>query len=116
MYLYLAPEVLEGKPYNKSVDVFAFSLVLLEIVLSNAGWVKKHISKLSYMQGIRPYITAELNDLYPELVAIITEGWDHDPALRPEFLTIEPRVAALEPSDRGSPGSFDSTLESDHHH
>ena len=27
-FIYMAPEVLEGKRYNASVDVFAFSLVL----------------------------------------------------------------------------------------
>ncbi len=34
---YMAPEVLEGQKYNKSVDVFSFALTLLEIALGDAG-------------------------------------------------------------------------------
>ena len=34
-----------------------------------------------------------------ELVALIKEGWATDPAKRPEFLSIEPRLAALKRRD-----------------
>ena len=70
-YLYLAPEVLEGKRYNKSVDVFAYALILLEIALSNAGYVKKLIaSKYAYVEGWRPPIPSYLEDEQPKLASV----------------------------------------------
>ena len=98
-YLYMAPEILEGKRYNKSVDVFAYALILLEIVLSNARWTRKGFTKFAYAQGWRPTIPQDVHRDWPELADLVKRGWQQDPSKRPEFSSIEPRILALKPDE-----------------
>ena len=99
-YLYMAPEVLEGKRYNKSVDVFAYALMLLEIVLSNARWtLKSGFTKLAYVQGWRPTIPGDVHQEWPELEELINEAWQRDPSKRPSFVDIERRILELKPDE-----------------
>ena len=86
--------------YNKSVDVFSYGLVLLEIAVGKADFVKlSGMDRTSYVSGKRPGISSELRETLPEVCVLIEEAWHEDPTERPEFVTIEPRLAALCPAE-----------------
>lgn len=38
----MAPELLDGRPFNKSVDVYAFGIVLYEVGMSVSDYVISH--------------------------------------------------------------------------
>ena len=81
---------------NKSVDTFSFALLLLEIVVGDALYVKSHWpGRFAFVKGWRPPFPPALAEEQPELVALIEQCWAQDPSSRPDFNSIEARLAAL---------------------
>jgi len=89
---YMAPEVLASAPYGTAADVFSFGILLWELLAE----------QLPY-QGLEPMqvITAVLQrderpPLNPrwdvELVRLLCECWDRDPAKRPPFRALVARL------------------------
>ncbi len=98
-FLYMAPEVLQGKRYNKSVDVFSFVIVLLVVAVGDAHYVRDHWRhKFAYVEGWRPPIPEEVHKELPSVAELIAAGWDKDPAARPSFLAIMDSLNAIRPS------------------
>ena len=72
------------------MDVFAFSLVLLEIAVGDAGYVKRHIrGREGYSLGHRPPLPLSLWEELPYLAELLECGWDNDPSKRHDFSFIE---------------------------
>ena len=79
--------------YNEKADVFSFSYVLLEIVLSNSYWVKDNFSRRF---GWRPPIPLKLDEAAPDLVALLSDCWAADfRERRPAFSAICTRLELL---------------------
>ena len=114
-YRWMAPEVIERRPYGYPADVYSFGVVLWEMFtygkvpyellspVQAAVGVAKH--------GIRPKIPSSV----PEAVRKIMEiCWDADPLQRPTFETLEGMVdAALvkaEETKSAKPKTFTSLL------
>ena len=87
---YMAPELLQSKPFSRKVDVFAFGMLLHEILTGKLpfhGWRPATIVD-EVPKGARPDVP-ENEDVFPrELQALVRRCWDTDPNERPEFAEI----------------------------
>nr|GME09893.1 serine/threonine-protein kinase STY17-like [Ipomoea batatas] len=87
-YRWMAPEVIEHKPYNHKVDVFSFGIVLWELLTGEIPYV--FLTPLQaaigvVQQGLRPNIPKHT---HPKLAELLENCWHQDPTKRPEFSEI----------------------------
>ncbi|XP_050886581.1 serine/threonine-protein kinase STY17 isoform X4 [Lathyrus oleraceus] len=84
-YRWMAPEVIQHKPYNHKADVFSFGIILWELLTRKLPY--EDLSPLQAAVGVvhkdlRPEIP---RDAHPKLVELLHWCWHKDPSLRPEF-------------------------------
>jgi serine/threonine protein kinase len=88
---YLAPELMQAKPYSRKVDVYAFGILIWEVLARRVpfnGWkptdIVAHVTS-----GKRPDTSASTfgleADAVTDLKALMERCWAHEPAERPEF-------------------------------
>jgi hypothetical protein len=95
---HMAPECLEGKPYDQSCDVYSFAIVLWSL-FSSMPLYPGHtmfdiISRV--VNGQRPsidFITSE------KLSTLIQACWHQDPSKRPTFAQLKTSLSQLSDSD-----------------
>eukprot|EP00002_Diphylleia_rotans_P020379 TRINITY_DN3959_c0_g1_i12.p1 TRINITY_DN3959_c0_g1~~TRINITY_DN3959_c0_g1_i12.p1 ORF type:complete len:2096 (+),score=283.10 TRINITY_DN3959_c0_g1_i12:43-6330(+) len=84
--LWMAPEVLDGKPYELCADVYSFGIILWEIMtreepyheLDNTSGIPHLVGK----QGLRPTIPKNVPE---EIVLLMQSSWDQNPNNRTNF-------------------------------
>lgn len=80
---YMAPEVAKEKPYNISVDVFSFTILLWQICSLDTPFsglnVQTHFEEV-VLKGVRPPINPNWTK---ELSALMGKGWAEDMYARP---------------------------------
>ncbi|KLL02682.1 MAG: hypothetical protein MRECE_53c001 [Mycoplasmataceae bacterium CE_OT135] len=86
---YVAPEVLNSKPYTQASDIYSFGIVAYEILSGLPPYYDKahdiHLA-LEICQGLRP----EFNIKIPQLLEdLINRCWDADPRKRPTANELE---------------------------
>ncbi|KAF3446845.1 hypothetical protein FNV43_RR12025 [Rhamnella rubrinervis] len=87
-YRWMAPEVIEHKPYDYKADVFSFGVVLWELLTGKLPY--EDLTPLQaavgvVQKGLRPTIPRHT---HPLLVQLLERCWLQDPLLRPEFSEI----------------------------
>nr|XP_009611847.1 serine/threonine-protein kinase STY46 [Nicotiana tomentosiformis]XP_016472441.1 PREDICTED: serine/threonine-protein kinase STY46-like [Nicotiana tabacum] len=123
-YRWMAPEVIEHKPYDHKADVFSFGVVLWELLTGEIPYA--YLTPLQaaigvVQQGLRPTIP---KDTHPKLAELLEKCWQQDPTQRPDFseildilqhLTREVGGDGEDKQKDKSIGSFFSALRKGHH-
>jgi len=86
--VWLAPEIMEGKPYDEKVDVYSYGVIMWETVTRED--FLGHISFMSAIEeavlnGVRPDIPDECAQRFPEFKELIELCWHNSSDKRPSF-------------------------------
>ncbi|XVF63064.1 hypothetical protein PTKIN_Ptkin09bG0058800 [Pterospermum kingtungense] len=98
---YMAPEVLDGKPYNRRCDVYSFGICLWEIYCCDMPYPDLSFADVSsavVRQNLRP----EIPRCCPSsLTNIMRKCWDANPEKRPEMDEVVRMLEAVDTSKGG---------------
>lgn len=84
-YRWMAPEMIQHRPYNFKVDVYSFGIVLWELITGMLPFQNMTAVQAAFAvvnKGVRPDIP---QDCPPALAEIMSRCWDANPAVRPTF-------------------------------
>ncbi|KAL7210161.1 hypothetical protein ACSBR1_031678 [Camellia fascicularis] len=98
---YMAPEVLDGKPYNRKCDVYSFGVCLWEIYCCDLPYPDLSFAEVSsavVRQNLRP----EIPRCCPNSLAnIMKKCWDANPVKRPDMNEVVKSLEAIDTSKGG---------------
>lgn len=95
-YRYMAPEVFEHQPYDKSVDVFSFGMILYEMFEGVAPFEDKDAydaATLVARDDKRPEMRAQTYP--PQMKALIEDCWSPYTPKRPPFVEIVKKLEVM---------------------
>ncbi|KAK8954354.1 Serine/threonine-protein kinase HT1 [Platanthera zijinensis] len=98
---YMAPEVLNGKPYNRKCDVYSFGICLWEIYCCDMPYWNVSLAEISYAvagQNMRPRIPR----CCPSALAnVMKRCWHVNPDKRPDMDEVVRLLEAIDTSKGG---------------
>ncbi|KAL6848886.1 hypothetical protein ACP4OV_021469 [Aristida adscensionis] len=98
---YMAPEVLNGNPYNRKCDVYSFGICLWEIYCCDMPYPDLSFSEVTsavVRQNLRP----EIPRCCPSSLAnVMKRCWDANPDKRPEMAEVVSMLEAIDTSKGG---------------
>ncbi|KAM2621680.1 hypothetical protein TB2_026402 [Malus domestica] len=120
-YRWMAPEVIEHKPYDHKADVFSFGIVLWELLTGQIPY-----SSLTPLQAAVGVVQKSLRPTipkttHPRFAELLERCWQQDPTQRPPFSDIIEILQNLakevgnEGEDRRRPGGFFSAIRWGNH-
>ncbi|KAL0741213.1 hypothetical protein Bca4012_082726 [Brassica carinata] len=95
-YRWMAPEMIQHRPYNQKVDVYSFGIVMWELITGQLPFKNMTAVQAAFSvvnRGIRPTVP---NDCLPVLSEIMTRCWDGNPEVRPSFVEVVSMLEAAE--------------------
>jgi serine/threonine protein kinase len=99
---YMAPEVVESLPYNEKVDVYAFGLLLWEMLQLTRVFDGMSISEF-YGRVINGGARPPLDPSWPaDIKKLISQCWHADVDRRPNFHQIAERLATVFSEEKGA--------------
>lgn len=87
-YRWMAPEMIQHRPYDQKVDVYSFGIVLWELITGMLPFANMTAVQAAFAvvnKGVRPAIP---QDCLPVLSEIMTRCWDPNPDVRPPFTEV----------------------------
>ncbi|XP_069146625.1 serine/threonine-protein kinase STY46 isoform X2 [Solanum lycopersicum] len=123
-YRWMAPEIIEHKPYDHKADIFSFGVLLWELMTGKLPY--EYLTPLQaaigvVQKGLRPAIPKHT---HPKIAELLEKCWQRDPTSRPDFPEIietlqqVAKEVADEEDDRRKEkpsGGFFSVLRRGHH-
>ncbi|KAK2980632.1 hypothetical protein RJ640_011440, partial [Escallonia rubra] len=98
---YMAPEVLDGKPYNRKCDVYSFGVCLWEIYCCDLPYTDLSFAEVS-SQVVRQNLRPEIPRCCPGSFAhIMRKCWDANPEKRPDMDEVVRLLEAIDTSKGG---------------
>jgi len=103
----MAPELLspDHLPHNEKVDVYSFSIMLVEIMANEQPFLGKdpiQVAMAVLMQGLRPDIPKGT----PEPIqALVKDCWSSEPKTRPAFVEVLARLRRFKENLPADPGN-----------
>ncbi|ESQ56095.1 hypothetical protein EUTSA_v10025537mg [Eutrema salsugineum] len=98
---YMAPEVIDGKPYNRRCDVYSFGICLWEIYCCDMPYPDLSfvdVSSAVVLHNLRP----EIPRCCPNALAnIIKKCWDGNPQRRPEMEEVVKMLEGIDTTKGG---------------
>ncbi|KAI5078236.1 hypothetical protein GOP47_0005907 [Adiantum capillus-veneris] len=97
---YMAPEILRGDAFDKSVDVYSFAMILYQMIEGSPPFVDKTedevLEAVAYNHERPPF--RQKNKHYPEgLKELIVECWDENAHKRPNFTDVIDLLEQIKP-------------------
>ncbi|CAM0150405.1 unnamed protein product [Urochloa decumbens] len=99
--VYTAPEIYKNEPFDRSVDVFAFGLILYEMIEGTPAFHPKpqeEAAKMICLEGLRPQFKNKPKYYPSDVKELIQECWDPTPSVRPTFAEIIVRLNKIHAS------------------
>eukprot|EP00798_Chlamydomonas_sp_ICE-L_P026183 gene26183-11908_t len=99
-YRWMAPEVIEHKPYDNKADIFSFAVVMWELLTCRvpyADMTPLQAAVSVVQKGLRPTIPGNCPPAVAELMQLC---WAQSPAARPSFRDLTPRLQELHEAAR----------------
>ena len=98
---YMAPEVLDGKPYNRKCDVYSFGICLWETYCCDLPYMDLSFAEVSH-DVVRQNLRPEIPRCCPSSLAnIMKKCWDANPEKRPEMDEVVRLLEAIDTSKGG---------------
>ncbi|KAI4342728.1 hypothetical protein MLD38_027315 [Melastoma candidum] len=98
---YMAPEVLDGKPYNRRCDVYSFGICLWEIYCCDMPYPNLSFADVS-SAVVRENLRPEIPRCCPGILAnIMRKCWDKNPEKRPEMEEVVRMLEGIDTSKGG---------------
>jgi GAF domain-containing protein len=94
--MWMAPEIIMGKTYTEKADVYAFGIILWEILTRLEPYETKEPMQIVLEvvnDGLRPTIPDSFTP--SPLVPLMKECWNQDPSERPMFKAVVDRLEKL---------------------
>eukprot|EP00850_Spirogloea_muscicola_P003316 SM000013S26485 [mRNA] locus=s13:633302:635360:- [translate_table: standard] len=94
---YMAPEILDGKPYNRQADVYSYGICLWEVYCCKMPFPELSFKEMAAVvnQGMRPSIPSCCPK---QLAQIMSRCWDASPTKRPEMDEVVRLLEAIDPT------------------
>jgi len=96
-YRYMAPEVYRHEDYNHKVDVYAYGMILFQLLEGRPPFTllaPKQAAVAACMKGMRPQFQALLRPRFERLKEVIERCWAPQPEDRPDFSDLIPELEA----------------------
>ncbi|KQK00273.1 integrin-linked protein kinase 1 [Brachypodium distachyon] len=93
--VYVAPEIYRNETFDRSVDTFAFGLILYEMIEGTPAFHPKppeEAAKMICLEGLRPLFKNKPKSYPEDVKELIQECWDTTPSVRPTFSDIIERL------------------------
>lgn len=95
-YRWMAPEMIQHRPYSQKVDVYSFGIVLWELITGLLPFANMTAVQAAFAVVNKDHRPTIPDDCLPVLSEIMTRCWDTNPDARPPFVEVVTMLEAAQ--------------------